>query len=476
MLKYHPGQSANHVHTALKSALQTMENAQQCAVLWFGEILERKLYRELGYGSINQYAKLELGFSSSRTGDFLQLCRKLKKLPRVKEKVALGELGYTAARVLVPVVDETNEKGWLDFALNNSRRVLEQEVKRARREAADKAAGQPALIPVPRQRPAAVVPVRVSLEMSPTQFARYEKLWEQVRSGGSAPADKVEALLEVMACYAAKCSPRGDVQGAGKPTPGDIQGTAKPSRGDIPTAVKPPVQIHIHQCPDCAKPTVQTSKGELEIGQSEWERAQCDSQVSRPGERNKSSIPPAVRQKVLARYRHQCQRPGCNHTQFLQIHHKIPRSRGGSNNPDNLTCLCSTCHKLIHDTNPESFVRSPQEVYRWQAGKSYPNNGGPSTTAPTTAVAAAAISTAPASTSFTCPYRGSCSGLRISTSISPAVFTSSRARTRPRLSIRAVHPPAATSSRQANPRTTAATTSITRKLRPRLPIAMPRAA
>ncbi len=367
MLKYQPGQPADHVHTALKSALNTMEKAQQCAVLWFGEILERKLYRELGYSSINQYAKLELGFSSSRTGDFLQLCRKLKQLPRVKEKVASGELGYTAARVLVPVVDEANEEGWLDFALNNSRRVLEREVKRARREAADEAVGQPVLIPVPRQRPAAVVPVRVSLEMSPTQFARYEKLWEQIRGGGSAPADKVEALLEIMACYTAKCSPRGDVQGAGKPSRGNDQGAANSSRGNAPTAVKPPVQIHIHQCPDCAKSTVQTSKGELELGQAEWERAQCDCQISRPGERNKASIPPAVRQRVLARHRHQCQRPGCHHTQFLHIHHIIPRSQGGSNNPENLTCLCSACHKLTHETNSESFVKSPQETYRWRS-------------------------------------------------------------------------------------------------------------
>ncbi len=379
MTEYHSGQSANDVHIALKSALHTMEKAQQCAVLWFGEILERKLYRELGYSSINQYAKLELGFSSSRTGDFLQLCRKLRKLPRVKEKVASGELGYTAARVLVPVVDETNEEGWLDFALNNSRRELEQEVKRARREAADEAVGQPALIPVRRQRPAAVVPVRVSLEMSPTQFARYEKLWEQVRRDGSAPADKVEALLEIMACYTAKCSPRGDVQGAAKPTGGNDQGAANSSRGNAPTAMKPPVQIHIHQCPDCAKSTVQTSKGELEIGQAEWERAQCDCQISRPGECNKASIPPALRQGILARYRHQCQRPGCHHTQFLQIHHIIPRYRGGSNNPENLTCLCSACHKIIHEKNPESLVRSPQEVYRWRPRQSRPTRSRPGT-------------------------------------------------------------------------------------------------
>ena len=67
MHEFRPNQPANEAHDALKSALQTMAKAKQCAVLWFGEILDRKLYRDLGYSSINQYAEVELGFSTSRT-------------------------------------------------------------------------------------------------------------------------------------------------------------------------------------------------------------------------------------------------------------------------------------------------------------------------------------------------------------------------------------------------------------------------
>ena len=135
MTEFRSGQSATMAHRALKSALATLEKAKQCSVLWFQEIYERKLYRELGYASINQYAEQELGFSSSRTGDYLQLCRSFERLPRVKEKVASGELGYTSARVLARVANEENEADWVAFALNNSRRDLEKEVKRAKVEA-----------------------------------------------------------------------------------------------------------------------------------------------------------------------------------------------------------------------------------------------------------------------------------------------------------------------------------------------------
>jgi len=347
MNEFRSDQPASEVHSALKSALQALEKAQRCAVLWFGEILDRKLFLELGYSSINQYAERELGFSTSRTGDFIMLCQRLKKLPKVKEKVESGELGYTAARVLAPIADQANEEGWLEFALNNSRRDLEKEVKRAKREAVEAKAGQQTLLAVPKSRPVAVVPVRVTMEMSPTQFARYEKLWEQVRKKSGAPADKVEAVLEIMAAYVsgAETSPRGDVAGA----------------------VTPPAQIHIHQCPDCSKSTVVTSKGELEIGEAEFERAMCDCQVSRPGERNTTSIPPAVRRKVLAHSRHRCQRPGCGHTRFLEVHHLVPRSRGGSNDLDNLVCLCSGCHKLLHEKKTGFLVKSPQVAYEWNS-------------------------------------------------------------------------------------------------------------
>jgi len=141
-------------------------------------------------------------------------------------------------------------------------------------------------------------------------------------------------------------------------------------RGESETATKPSFQVHIHQCPDCEKPKVQTSRGELEIGQAELEQVQCDCQVSRPNERNTTSIAPATRRFVLARARHKCERPGCSHTQFLEVHHKVPRSRGGVNSPDNLVVVCSACHRLLHnhETTKSVFrVKSPQATYSWRS-------------------------------------------------------------------------------------------------------------
>jgi hypothetical protein len=317
------GQPAEFAHSSLKAAVGAMESAKQNAVLWFGEILERRLYREFGYSSMNQYAEQELGFSRTRTGDFLQLCRKLDRLPRVKKKLETGEMGYTTARVLVQVADQENEEAWVQEAATKSRRELEQQVKRAKRQAAQ-VEGQLSLVPEAAPAPAAAVPVRVSFEMSPLQLARYEALWEQIRKQGSAPADKVEALLEMMACYVAESAPRGGIERA-------------------------PFQVNVLKNEETGQATVQTSRGELVLSEAELERVECDCQTHQPGRRNTSAVPPSIRRKVLARDRYRCQRPGCGNTRFLEEHHIIPRARGGGNDPDNLITLCSACHGLVHE-------------------------------------------------------------------------------------------------------------------------------
>ena len=41
----------------------------------------------------------------------------------------------------------------------------------------------------------------------------------------------------------------------------------------------------------------------------------------------------------------------CDCTQYLQIHHAIPRGEGGSDFAENLIVLCSKCHAQAHGTD-----------------------------------------------------------------------------------------------------------------------------
>lgn len=46
----------------------------------------------------------------------------------------------------------------------------------------------------------------------------------------------------------------------------------------------------------------------------------------------------------------------CDSTKYLQIHHIIQRSQGGSNHPHNLIALCSDCHALAHGMDLRGLV------------------------------------------------------------------------------------------------------------------------
>ena len=41
----------------------------------------------------------------------------------------------------------------------------------------------------------------------------------------------------------------------------------------------------------------------------------------------------------------------CGSSRYLQIHHCIPRGKGGSDYAQNLITLCSDCHALAHGIN-----------------------------------------------------------------------------------------------------------------------------
>ena len=194
------GLPAREADAALKSASSAEAAARQCAVLWFGEILERRLYRDLGYSSMPAYARTELGYSETRIGDFMRLVQKLQRLPAVKE--ALPEIGYTKAREIIQVASPRTQEQWVEEARASSRAQLVQKVKRVKAQASARPAA--ALFTPPADEPllAEEVPVRVSVEFTPEQHARWEALWEQARRRG-ATGDRAETLLDALQCLVA---------------------------------------------------------------------------------------------------------------------------------------------------------------------------------------------------------------------------------------------------------------------------------
>ncbi|MCK4303386.1 MAG: hypothetical protein KAY24_04045, partial [Candidatus Eisenbacteria sp.] len=135
--------TAEEVHARLRRSLADMHKAERSVFLWFSEIQERRLYRQLGYSSIQAYGYEELDFTANRVNRYLHLMNDLERLPLISEALHSGNLGWTKARAIVRVSSSANEEHWLKAAMRLSRRDLESKVTRARMQAAARRRGNP---------------------------------------------------------------------------------------------------------------------------------------------------------------------------------------------------------------------------------------------------------------------------------------------------------------------------------------------
>jgi hypothetical protein len=122
----------------------------------------------------------------------------------------------------------------------------------------------------------------------------------------------------------------------------------------------PPYQVVVYVCERCGKGHVPTSRGEKALGPLALAAIICDALVSRPGQRNRSTIPPRLRRQVLERDHHRCAAPGCEAARFIHVHHIVPKEVGGVNELANLITLCASCHRLAHQ-RAEAMLR---EMFR----------------------------------------------------------------------------------------------------------------
>ncbi len=240
MTDFRPGLPAPQVHAALKEALIDLRHAERSAVLWFGEIAKRRLHCELGYATVHLYAEKALGFSRSKTYQFLRLADDLERLPVLKEAVADGSVSWTKARAVAVVADKSNETAWVERAQCSTVQALRLDITQAREQRRHDP-DQIELIPSESHPPDTADMIRVNLRLHPTEAAQWESLFENIRKRGL-HGSRAEVLLTALNNMAGQKSTRVHSDNHS--------------------------QIVINKCPKCGKATVQTSQGVRHISPS----------------------------------------------------------------------------------------------------------------------------------------------------------------------------------------------------------------
>ena len=319
---YRPGLSAPEVHELLQNALAALRLAERNAVLWFAEIRRRRLYRDLGYASLHQYAAEALGFSASKTSQFVRLAEALDGLPALRESIASGQIGWTKAREVVKVATPRNEMRWLAEAKRSSRRDLERKIARVRANKRAARLGDPrqtvlAMDSTDREsmadgqrtesrviHDAAIMSQHVTLRFAPEDCARFEalleKLWKvSARRRGAARLQKEQLVLAGLDTLLSNemqeraCELAGTQRPAQPPHHEMRTGTSTlPDRGSPEqnperdpernfTRVKSasPYQIVIYKCEVCGGGQVVTGRGRQTLSAAALAAASCDARI-----------------------------------------------------------------------------------------------------------------------------------------------------------------------------------------------------
>lgn len=73
-----------------------------------------------------------------------------------------------------------------------------------------------------------------------------------------------------------------------------------------------------------------------------------------------------TRCKIIKRMNIECSACGWNES-VCDLHHIIPKSKGGTNDHTNITVLCPNCHRLAHDNKIVNFISLEEHVGdRWK--------------------------------------------------------------------------------------------------------------
>jgi hypothetical protein len=247
-----------------------MAEAETAAIL--RELKRRRLYRELGYPRIQDYAEGELDISPSKAKDLIEIASRVVSLPLTRDLFETGELPWTKARAVVRVATPETEEEWLRKARTLSNRALEAEVARAK-----------------GQEPQVVV----VLKLTPAEAADLDLAVKRIR----------------------------EERGEGLALGSAVAEACRRSLG--PPIERPGYQIVIQECPSCGAASRDAGRESVEVPSEELAAAKEDAMildltVGGTGTCRKT-IKPSERRAVIARDHGRCAL--CGTSAWLHIHH-----------------------------------------------------------------------------------------------------------------------------------------------------------
>jgi hypothetical protein len=278
------------------------------------KIDQTKLYKTLGHSSLFQYAVNALNLSESVAYCFISVARKSAVELQLKTAIQNKTLSVSKASRMVPALTNQNAKELIEFAKTHTSREIDFEVARIN----PKAGARERAKPISGDR------VEIKFTISKETFEQFKRAQTLAAQKGD-PKISLERTFEVMLNEYLR-------------------------RQDPVEKAKRAVQRH---APKELRPN------RVKRPQSKATRAPLKSTEKHPV--NLRDGGRCTFQDVSGKR--------CTNERWLETHHIRQVSQGGTNEPSNLTTLCSFHHDLVHQLSLPidgqiSWVRSKVREYR----------------------------------------------------------------------------------------------------------------
>ena len=277
-------------------------------------------------------------------------------MPELRSAIAGGELSPAKASRLVSTIKSENAHELIAFAKEHNSREIDFEVRKR----------NPLTRKPDRYRVLSQDQVEVTITLSRSEFSQLQRN-QSLLAQKNRPAKISDAVVAGLESFAERHDPVRRAERNAKSRSAEAASNAEAARNaDAKMNAKSRSAKAAHKSRDFGN-----VKGPLKEMNSNIEKASCMPGGAHSFCANRTTarrVPLTADEKhaVVLRDQGRCTYKNeegirCNSDRWVDIHHIILRSEGGSNHPDNLTTLCSFHHDLIHQMAfpiNEEWIRS----------------------------------------------------------------------------------------------------------------------
>lgn len=287
------------IHQQALRAARLYKKSQHELLLAIQLVDSKRVFLKVGYKNLYDYCMKCLLLSEGTTYALIRVARKSVEIPEIEQAIAQGTLSLSHAKTLLPVIKKENKTEWLEKAKSMSVRNLEKEVAQTKPEL---------LI---REQLKVVAENRVKLEcgLSPKALEIIERAKALLAQKTGKPINLEAAIELVFSDYLKRHDP----------------------------LLK---QERVATCPQNA---------------TKFPKWKDPNQREAHGPKSQN-LPASIKRQVLQRDQGRCQAKDpsgilCGQSLWIDVHHQIPVSKGGTHELPNLITLCRDHHRLWHLNN-----------------------------------------------------------------------------------------------------------------------------